>query len=737
MSGRAPPTLTAPPQNDHTAVAGRSPNLPAWTPARFPGNRDPRPRGSHSRSPPTEPVAPGRFPTRSPASGAGRPDDPAWARPALLGLLVATGGALPVGPRCARLGATPSTPPRRRPVRRAGRRSSSAPRTPPTRSPSTRPPLSLWVMALSVRIFGLSSWSILVPQALMGVADRRAAVRDRAPARFAPAAGLIAGAVLALTPVAVLMFRFNNPDALLVLLLVGAAATPRCERSRTASTRWLVLAGVLVGLGFLTKMLQALLVVPALRAGLPGRRADAAAAAHRRTCSSAGLALVVAAGWWVAIVELVPGRVPAVHRRLAEQHDPRAHPRLQRPRPADRQRDRQRRRRRRRAGGGNWGATGLDPAVRRRDRRPDRLAAAGRAGAAGRRPGSALGRAPRTDRRRAALLVWGGWLRRHRRSTSASWQGIFHAYYTVALAPAIGALVGIGRRGAVAAPRDAGATGVLARRRGRAAPRCWSFVLLAPQRDWHAVAALASCWSCGLVAAARACWPAAGLPRRARRRRVARRAGRRARPARRPYAVDTAATAAHRLDPDRRARRSPARRPGGGPGGGPAGLGGRRTAGSRRGPAARRPAAARATGRRHAAAPAAAAAAWAVCSTAATPSAAVIGAAAGGRRPLHLGRRRRSARNTAAGYQLATERAGDGDRWLQRQRPVADAGAVPGSTSPPGEIHYFIGGGRRSAAARAGGSNGRSEIAAWVAANFTATTVGGVTVYDLPGAGSS
>ena len=82
--------------------------------------------------------------------------------------------------------------------------------------------MALWAMALSVRVFGLSSWSILVPQALMGVASvglLHATVRRTTGSA---AAGLIAGAVLALTPVAVLMFRFDNPDALLVLLLVGS-----------------------------------------------------------------------------------------------------------------------------------------------------------------------------------------------------------------------------------------------------------------------------------------------------------------------------------------------------------------------------------------------------------------------------------------------------------------------------------------------------------------------------------
>src|SRR6478735_5252268 len=76
-----------------------------------------------------------------------------------------------------------------------------------------KPPMALWAMALSVRVFGLSSWSILVPQAVMGVASvglLHATVRRTTRSA---AAGLIAGAVLALTPVAVLMFRFDNPDA--------------------------------------------------------------------------------------------------------------------------------------------------------------------------------------------------------------------------------------------------------------------------------------------------------------------------------------------------------------------------------------------------------------------------------------------------------------------------------------------------------------------------------------------
>ena len=101
-----------------------------------------------------------------------------------------------------------------------------------------------------------------------------------------PRAGLIAGAVLALTPVAALMFRFNNPDALLVLLLVAAAYCV-VRATETASTRWMALAGCAIGFAFLTKMLQAFLIAAGSRAGVPRRRACRAVEADLANCSSA------------------------------------------------------------------------------------------------------------------------------------------------------------------------------------------------------------------------------------------------------------------------------------------------------------------------------------------------------------------------------------------------------------------------------------------------------------------
>ncbi|MGM9386283.1 ArnT family glycosyltransferase [Streptomyces antibioticus] len=166
-----------------------------------------------------------------------------------------------------------------------------------------KPPASLWPMALSVRLFGLNSWAILVPEVLMGVGTV-AVVYASVRRRFSPAAGLIAGAVLALTPVAALMFRFNNPDAMLALLMAVACyfVARAVEDGRT---RWLLWAGVAIGFAFLAKTLQAFLILPPLAivyavcAPVPVRK-------RLGQLAAATGALIVAGGWWVAIVELWP-----------------------------------------------------------------------------------------------------------------------------------------------------------------------------------------------------------------------------------------------------------------------------------------------------------------------------------------------------------------------------------------------------------------------------------------------
>ncbi|MFI2476403.1 glycosyltransferase family 39 protein [Nocardia xishanensis] len=303
-----------------------------------------------------------------------------------------------------------------------------------------KPPASLWLMELSVRLFGLSSWSILVPQVLLGVGTVAllwATVRRS----FGPAAGLLSGLVLAVTPVAALMFRFNNPDALLVFSTV-AAAWAMLRAVADGRWRWLVLTGAFIGFGFLAKQLQVLLVVPALAltyliAGPPalGKRIA-------QLCA-AGASMVAAAGWWLLAVELWPASSRpwiggSQHNSILELTlGYNGLGRLNgnetgsvRPGGAEGGR------------GMMWGDTGItrlfEPA------QGGQIAWLIPAALVALVAGIVLcARAPRVDGRRAALVLWGGWLLVTGLVFSFM-AGIFHQYYTVALAPAIAALAGSG-----------------------------------------------------------------------------------------------------------------------------------------------------------------------------------------------------------------------------------------------------------------------------------------------------
>jgi len=339
-----------------------------------------------------------------------------------------------------------------------------------------KPPASLWVMALSGRIFGFSSASMLVPQVLEGVlaVGLLAASVKR---WFGAGAGLLAGAMLAVTPVAALMFRFNNPDALLVCLLV-ASAYCLVRALENGSTRWMFAVGSLVGFAFLAKMMQAFLVVP----GFALVYLVAAPTSVRRRCLqllAGGVAMIVSAGWWVAIVALWPassrpmidGSASNSILNLIVGYNGLGRLTGSGGGPG--------------GGGGGGGNFSGEPGVLR-------LFNALMGGQASWLLPAALLvvvaglawrlRAARTDRTRAAILLWGSWLVVSGLVFSLS-AGVIHTYYPVALAPAIAALVAIGaavawRRHDLFVARALLALGVVA-------TAVWSIVLLGRTPSWE------------------------------------------------------------------------------------------------------------------------------------------------------------------------------------------------------------------------------------------------------------
>ncbi len=569
-------------------------------------------------------------------------------------------------------------------------------------------PAFLWVMDISARIFGVNSWSLLVPQALEGVAT--VAVTYLGVRRwFGPWAALFAGAVVALTPVAALMFRYNNPDALLVLLVTGGAyATLRAVES--GRTRWLVLAAALIGTGFLAKMLQAFLILPVVAlvyfaAGRPPLLE------RIKQLLIAAFVLVVSSGWWVAIVELWPassrpyvggsqsnsvlelifgyngfGRLTGnetgsvVGRALNG------------------------------IGGAvsRWGPTGWS--------RLFNSDFGGQAswlipGALILGIGSAwyLRRGPRADAARAAIVLWACWLLVTAAVFSFA-QGIIHPYYTIALAPPIGALVGAGSATMWRRRSEPAARIVLAS--ALAVTAWWSYQLLDRSPDWHPelrtaiviagvlapilvlltpmlarpITAAVACLGVALALVGPGAYTLATVQSTY--------AGAL------PLAGPAAASANGFGGPG-----GFAARPGGQPPGGAAGF---------------RPPVGTAFG--------------APPQGAGTRGGGFLGTTSvGSQLVAALGSNAGSYEwvaatidgNSAASYELATG------------LPVMAIGGFNGTDPAPtlsqfqalvskGKIHYFIGGGRGMAS----GSNA-DQIAAWVSAHFTATNVDGVTVYDL------
>jgi len=166
-----------------------------------------------------------------------------------------------------------------------------------------KPPLAFWIQSLSVRVFGYHSLSILIPDALIGVATVLL-LYDLVRRVFGRLAGVLAGLALASTPITVAMSRHNNPDALLALCCV-AALWFLVRALEDGGTRWIVLSGVMVGLGFETKMALAFAVVPGIVAAWLWVRPRGL----RRSIDqlvAGGLAMLVVGGAWPLVVWLTP-----------------------------------------------------------------------------------------------------------------------------------------------------------------------------------------------------------------------------------------------------------------------------------------------------------------------------------------------------------------------------------------------------------------------------------------------
>ena len=739
-----------------------------------------------------------------------RPDDPTWARPALLALLVATGLLYLVG-----LGRNGWANDFYAAAAQAGSQSwkaflfGSLDRS--NFITVDKPAGFLWPMELCARIFGVNYWSLLVPQALAGIATV-GVLYTTVRRWFGPAAAIIAGAVMALTPVATLIFRFNDPDAF-ITLTATLAAYLIVRAIESGRTRWLALAGVLLGLGFLGKMLAGFLALPALALAY---LVCGPAKLGRRIWQLlvGGAAMLLTAGWWVAIVLLTPaadrpfvgstsnnnilsltfgynglsrltgnrGGLPggagqAPGRGLGGAAGDTA-----------------------RGLGGAAGDTarGLGGAAGDAARGPGGFGGRGGGGGGGalgggsgltRLFGSEWGgqiswlipaaliafavmlwvsrRAARTDRTRAAALMWGGWLLVAGLVLSYM-SGTTHSYYSIALAPPIGALIGIGAAGLWRIRHTWFARAALAA--GLAAASLWAWVLLGRSPGWYpwvrvviviaGVAAIAAILAGPALRAVFARWGTALAVGTVTLAAIAGLGGPLA------YSMDTAASSYSGTSPSAGPSLTAAR---GGPGGGAGlGRGGGLPGRLRDGGTGRAPGGFGGTGGGNATVSSAFVKLletgashyeW-TAATDGSDSAASMELATGGIPVMAIGGFRGTdpAPSLAAFEKLVAAhkihyyvagggggfggrgggagggfpRAGFGGRGTGAGRDFADRGAGDLGDRGLGDRGSGGFGGRGADGAGGGGaSTDEAQISAWVEAHFTATTVGAMTVYNL------
>jgi 4-amino-4-deoxy-L-arabinose transferase-like glycosyltransferase len=171
-----------------------------------------------------------------------------------------------------------------------------------------KPPVFLWIDTASVWLFGFSSWALLLPSAIAGVASV-VLVWYVTKRYFGAMAATMAGLVLALTPIVVVTSRLNQPEPFYVLALIGAAVCLLRSLEGNRWLAWIVAAGVLVGVAFNTKMLVAWIPGPAFVAAIVLGVEGPWREAWRRwlpRVAVLGIATLVVSVSWMVVVDSWP-----------------------------------------------------------------------------------------------------------------------------------------------------------------------------------------------------------------------------------------------------------------------------------------------------------------------------------------------------------------------------------------------------------------------------------------------
>ena len=167
-----------------------------------------------------------------------------------------------------------------------------------------KPPVALWFQVASAKVLGFSAFGVMLPQVLEGLVSV-ILIYKLVARRFGETSALLAALCLALTPISVAVDRSNNTDSCLIMVLL-LAAWALIRATEAASARLLVLAMVLIGIGFNVKMAAALVVVPTFMLVYLIGTTSLSVRQRLSHIALSVVVLVVVSLSWVTIFDLTP-----------------------------------------------------------------------------------------------------------------------------------------------------------------------------------------------------------------------------------------------------------------------------------------------------------------------------------------------------------------------------------------------------------------------------------------------
>lgn len=125
-----------------------------------------------------------------------------------------------------------------------------------------KPPIGLWIQGIFGKIFGVSGFALILPEALAGtlcvfilyILIKR---------YFGFITGIMAALILAITPIYVAVSRTNDFQTILILFML-LSIMPAIKAAKTGNIKYLIVSVIIVGIAFNINRLESFIIIPAI-----------------------------------------------------------------------------------------------------------------------------------------------------------------------------------------------------------------------------------------------------------------------------------------------------------------------------------------------------------------------------------------------------------------------------------------------------------------------------------------